>query len=131
MDRDPGRQRDRAPGRQPGCQPGPPPTRPRRPAQRLFAAILPPPSAVAELRAAVAPLRTLSGARDLRWTRPEDWHVTLAFYGEVPDEDVRPELEARLGRAAHRTEPIRLRVHGAGHFGGRALWAGAKCPARR
>ncbi|PWS40443.1 RNA 2',3'-cyclic phosphodiesterase, partial [Streptomyces sp. ZEA17I] len=98
------------------------PTRPRRPAQRLFAAVLPPPSAVAELRTAVAPLRALPGARDLRWTRPEDWHVTLAFYGEVPDEDVRPELEARLGRAAHRTEPFRLRVHGAGHFGGRALW---------
>lgn len=40
-------------------------------------------------------------------------------------EDVLPELYARLERAAHRTEPFPLRVHGAGHFGGRALWAGA------
>ncbi|MFE3432390.1 RNA 2',3'-cyclic phosphodiesterase [Streptomyces sp. NPDC059171] len=98
---------------------------PRRPpAQRLFAAVLPPDAAVAELRTALAPLHSLPGARDLRWTGPEGWHVTLAFYGEVPG-DVRPELEVRLERAARRTEPFALRVHGAGHFGGRALWAGA------
>ncbi|MDX2919360.1 MULTISPECIES: RNA 2',3'-cyclic phosphodiesterase [Streptomyces] len=98
---------------------------PGRPAtQRLFAAVLPPGAAVAELRTALAPLHALPGAPDLRWTSPEGWHFTLAFYGEVP-EDVRPELEARLERAARRTEPFALRVHGAGHFGGRALWAGA------
>ncbi|WP_432006893.1 RNA 2',3'-cyclic phosphodiesterase [Streptomyces parvus] len=98
---------------------------PGRPAtERLFAAVLPPDAAVAELRAALAPLHALPGARDLRWTGPEGWHFTLAFYGEVP-EDVRPELEARLERAARRTAPFALRVHGAGHFGGRALWAGA------
>lgn len=96
----------------------------RPPTQRLFAAVLPPAGAVAGLRAALAPLHTLPGAGDLRWTRPEGWHYTLAFYGEVP-EDVLPELYARLERAAHRTEPFPLRVHGAGHFGGRALWAGA------
>ncbi|MGW1295280.1 RNA 2',3'-cyclic phosphodiesterase [Streptomyces sp. NPDC002533] len=96
-----------------------------RPAtQRLFAAVLPPDAAVAELRTALAPLHSLPGARDLRWTGPEGWHFTLAFYGEVP-EGVRPELEARLERAARRTAPFALRVRGAGHFGGRALWAGA------
>ncbi|NDZ58124.1 RNA 2',3'-cyclic phosphodiesterase, partial [Streptomyces anulatus] len=94
------------------------------PTQRLFAAVLPPAGAVAGLRSALAPLHTLPGAGDLRWTRPGGWHYTLAFYGEVP-EDVLPELYARLERAAHRTEPFPLRVHGAGHFGGRALWAGA------
>ncbi|NEB40657.1 2'-5' RNA ligase family protein, partial [Streptomyces sp. SID14515] len=96
----------------------------RPPAQRLFAAVLPPASAVAGLRAALAPLHTLPGSESLRWTGPEGWHFTLAFYGEVP-EDVRPELEARLERAARRTEPFPLRVRGAGRFGGRALWAGA------
>ncbi|MFJ6510510.1 RNA 2',3'-cyclic phosphodiesterase [Streptomyces sp. NPDC091406] len=96
----------------------------RPPARRLFAAVLPPASAVAGLRTALAPLHALPGARDLRWTGPEGWHFTLAFYGEVP-EDAAPELEARLERAARRTEPFALRVHGAGHFGGRALWAGA------
>ncbi|MFD4129112.1 RNA 2',3'-cyclic phosphodiesterase [Streptomyces globisporus] len=98
---------------------------PGRPAtERLFAAALPPDAAVAELRAALTPLHALPGAPDLRWTGPEGWHFTLAFYGDVP-EDVRPELEARLDRAARRTGPFALRVHGAGHFGGRALWAGA------
>ncbi|MBM7054902.1 RNA 2',3'-cyclic phosphodiesterase [Streptomyces durocortorensis] len=96
----------------------------RPPARRLFAAVLPPPSAVAGLRTALAPLHALPGARELRWTGPEGWHFTLAFYGEVP-EDAAPEVEARLVRAARRTEPFALRVHGAGHFGGRALWAGA------
>ncbi|MGW8485971.1 RNA 2',3'-cyclic phosphodiesterase [Streptomyces sp. NPDC055886] len=96
----------------------------RPPARRLFAAVLPPASAVAGLRSALAPLHALPGARELRWTGPEGWHFTLAFYGEV-SEDAAPELEARLERAARRTEPFALRVHGAGHFGGRALWAGA------
>ncbi|MFC9480373.1 RNA 2',3'-cyclic phosphodiesterase [Streptomyces griseus] len=96
----------------------------RPPTQRLFAAVLPPARAVTELRTALAPLHALPGARDLRWTDPEGWHFTLAFYGEVP-EDAAPELEARLERAARRSEPFPLRVHGAGHFGGRALWAGA------
>ncbi|MET9768862.1 RNA 2',3'-cyclic phosphodiesterase [Streptomyces sp. NPDC006415] len=96
----------------------------RPPARRLFAAVLPPASAVAGLRTALAPLHALPGARELRWTGPEGWHFTLAFYGEVP-EDAAPELEARLERAARRTEPFALRVHGAGQFGGRALWAGA------
>ncbi|MFI1223151.1 MULTISPECIES: RNA 2',3'-cyclic phosphodiesterase [unclassified Streptomyces] len=98
---------------------------PGRPStQRLFAAVLPPAGAVAELRRALAPLHALSGAEELRWTGPEGWHFTLAFFGEVPD-DVVPELETRLERAARRTDPFPLRVHGAGHFGGRALWAGA------
>ncbi|MFI9014899.1 RNA 2',3'-cyclic phosphodiesterase [Streptomyces griseus] len=96
----------------------------RPPTRRLFTAVLPPGTAVAALRTAVAPLHALPGAGELRWTRPEGWHFTLAFYGEVP-EDVLPELCVRLERAAHRTEAFPLRVHGAGHFGGRALWAGA------
>ncbi|MEE1736086.1 RNA 2',3'-cyclic phosphodiesterase [Streptomyces sp. BE147] len=91
---------------------------------RLFAAVLPPEPAVEELRRAVAPLHELPGARTLRWTAPAGWHYTLAFLGEV-DEAVLPELYARMERAAHRTEPFPLRIHGVGRFDGRALWAGA------
>jgi 2'-5' RNA ligase len=101
---------------------------------RLFAAVLPPDDVTAELASAVEELRRLPGADALRWTgrpgRPHggavDWHFTLAFYGEV-DEDVVPELSARLKRAAKRTEPFGLAVRGGGQFGqGRALWAGAE-----
>ncbi|WP_327176403.1 RNA 2',3'-cyclic phosphodiesterase [Streptomyces sp. NBC_01335] len=92
--------------------------------QRLFAAVLPPAPAVEELRTAVAPLHALPGAGSLRWSGTEGWHFTLAFYGEV-DETLLPELYERLERAAHRSEPFPLRVHGGGRFDGRVLWAGA------
>ena len=28
------------------------------------------------------------GTSELRWVRPQDWHVTLAFLGSVPDDDI-------------------------------------------
>ncbi|MFI2509355.1 RNA 2',3'-cyclic phosphodiesterase [Streptomyces sp. NPDC018972] len=93
---------------------------------RLFAAVLPPVEVVRELAAEVAELRRLPGADGMRWTERAGWHFTLAFYGEVDDELV-PELTARLGRAASRTEPFRLALSGGGQFGhGRALWTGAE-----
>ncbi|MFE2273404.1 RNA 2',3'-cyclic phosphodiesterase [Streptomyces lavendulae] len=88
---------------------------------RLFAAVLPSDGAVRELRAALAGVPREDG---LRWTAEAGWHFTLAFLGEVPDR-LLPDLHARLARAAARTEPFSLRLHGAGHFGDRALWAGA------
>lgn len=91
---------------------------------RLFAAVLPPGQAVDELGLAVDRLRTLPGADRLRWTGRAGWHFTLAFMGEV-DEKILPELHERLGRAARRTDPFPLRIHAGGHFGKRALWAGA------
>ncbi|MFD3356558.1 RNA 2',3'-cyclic phosphodiesterase [Streptomyces fradiae] len=91
---------------------------------RLFAAVLPPPAALEELAALVGEMRKMPGADALRWTGRPSWHYTLAFMGEV-DEAVLPELSERLGRAAHRTPPFPLRVHGGGRFGRRALWAGA------
>ncbi|MFB7556922.1 RNA 2',3'-cyclic phosphodiesterase [Streptomyces brevispora] len=91
---------------------------------RLFTAVLPPDPALRELRRAVAPLHALPGADALRWTGPAGRHFTLAFLGNV-DEEVLPDLYSRLERAAHRTPAFPLRVHGAGRFGGRVLWAGA------
>ncbi|MEV7546732.1 RNA 2',3'-cyclic phosphodiesterase [Streptomyces sp. NPDC089915] len=88
---------------------------------RLFAAVLPGTDAIAELRTA---LDGVPRGHDLRWAREESWHFTLAFMGEVPDDHL-PELHARLARAAARTAPFPLRLHGAGHFGRRALWIGA------
>ncbi|MFJ3963018.1 RNA 2',3'-cyclic phosphodiesterase [Streptomyces sp. NPDC090036] len=87
---------------------------------RLFAAVLPPDAAVTELA------RAVDAVHDdrLTWTGRAGWHFTLAFMGEVRDE-VLPELHTRLERVAHRTAPFTLRLHGCGHFGERALWAGA------
>ena len=86
---------------------------------RLFAAVVPPADVVAELDAQVGPLRD----DVLRWTTPDAWHLTLAFYGEVGDERL-PDLGARLTRAARRYPPLELGLVGAGRFDGRALWVG-------
>ncbi|MFD9631438.1 RNA 2',3'-cyclic phosphodiesterase [Streptomyces violascens] len=90
---------------------------------RLFAAVLPPASAIDELGRTVRQLEHLPGAQGLRWTGREGWHLTLAFMGET-DEAVLAELHERLRRAARRTDPFTLRLHGGGRFDGRALWAG-------
>ncbi|KES07470.1 2'-5' RNA ligase [Streptomyces toyocaensis] len=93
---------------------------------RLFAAVLPPEDVVREFAGVVARLKNVPGADGLRWTERAGWHFTLAFYGEVDDE-LLPELTARLARAASRTEPFALALRGGGQFGrGRALWAGAE-----
>ncbi|QES42271.1 RNA 2',3'-cyclic phosphodiesterase [Streptomyces venezuelae] len=91
---------------------------------RLFAAVLPPDSATTELAAATRALKELPGADGLRWTARDNWHFTLAFMAEVDGATV-PDVMARLERAAHRTPPFPLALRGGGHFGGRALWAGA------
>ncbi|MEW2165836.1 RNA 2',3'-cyclic phosphodiesterase [Streptomyces sp. NPDC007084] len=91
---------------------------------RLFAAVLPPAGAVRELAVAADRLRGVPGAEALRWTGRSGWHFTLAFYGEVA-EATAAGLTERLTRAAHRTAPFELALRGGGHFGGRALWAGA------
>jgi RNA 2',3'-cyclic 3'-phosphodiesterase len=94
---------------------------------RLFVAIVPPPSVLDELTAAVEPLRAEDP--DLRWAGRESWHLTLAFLGEV-GEPVLPELTARLGRAAGRHDSQLLRIAGGGAFPGparaRVLWAGIR-----
>jgi RNA 2',3'-cyclic 3'-phosphodiesterase len=86
---------------------------------RLFVAVTPPPEAVGELRSATARLRSVRS--ELRWMPPDEWHLTLAFLGEVDDE-ARADLTARLGRAAARHPPVELALNGAGRFGDRVLW---------
>jgi 2'-5' RNA ligase len=92
---------------------------------RLFVAIAPPAGVLDELDALVGPLRAARG--DLRWTRRDAWHVTLAFLGQV-GEPAAAMLLPRLERAARRHRSLRLAFSGAGAFprAGRAtvLWSG-------
>lgn len=87
---------------------------------RLFVAIVPPAGALAELAAAVG---ECGDAPAVRWSPPEQWHLTLAFLGEV-DDRTREELAERLGRAARRHPPLALALGGGGRFGSRVLWTG-------
>jgi len=89
--------------------------------KRLFVALMPPPIALDELSAALQPLR--AAAPTARWTRPESWHLTLAFLGAV-EEPTAGLLVERFGQVAERQSPIKLRIAGAGHFDNRVLWAG-------
>ncbi|MBZ4256623.1 RNA 2',3'-cyclic phosphodiesterase, partial [Mycobacterium tuberculosis] len=61
---------------------------------RLFAAAYPPRAAREHLVRAMAEVRALTGAA-LRWGDPEQWHVTLAFYGDQPEGAV-PDLSEHL-----------------------------------
>lgn len=92
---------------------------------RLFASLEPSPEALAHLRRAVDAVRGPAEIRSgLRWTDPEQWHVTLAFYGEVPDGAWPGLAEALAERIAPLHAP-RLLLRGAGSFAGRNLWVGA------
>lgn len=91
---------------------------------RLFAAVDPPADVQESLAAA------LGGARDdrLRWVPAQQWHLTLAFYGEVAETKVE-KLQEGLVRAAERTRPFGVRLAGAGTFPrqaakARVLWVG-------
>ena len=80
---------------------------------RLFVALQPPPPVLAEVEAAVAPLR--AAWPDLRWVRSDLWHLTLAFLGEV-DDRAAADLAERLARAAGRHPSQRLSFGGGGAF---------------
>jgi len=92
---------------------------------RLFIAVVPPPSVLDELEAAVARLRPAWPG--LRWTGPEAWHLTLAFLGEVSERSAAA-LAPRLQRAAHRHQALSLSFGHAGAFPAprqaRVVWAG-------
>lgn len=100
---------------------GPPPGR----RLRLFVGLAPPSAALDDLDGACAPFRATRD--DLRWTSRELWHVTLAFLGEVSQENL-PRLVFRLERAARRNYTFGLSLAGAGAFSHPAranvLWSG-------
>ncbi|MET7297381.1 RNA 2',3'-cyclic phosphodiesterase [Embleya sp. NPDC005575] len=95
------------------------PTPPRT--VRLFVALAPPDDAKDELARALRPVHAAHPR--LRWNRIEDWHITLAFLGEVPV-DVVEALRAPLAEVAASTRPIGLELRGAGQFDERVLWSG-------
>ena len=94
---------------------------------RLFAALLPTAEVLDHLEAALrsvgAGVVTERSDAPVRWTARATWHLTAAFYGELPDGRV-PDLSAELDRAASACGPFDLRLRGAGMFAHRTLWVG-------
>jgi 2'-5' RNA ligase len=52
---------------------------------RAFVAVVPPDPVLDAIEARIAPMRVAHGG--LRWSRREQWHLTLRFLGAVPDVD--------------------------------------------
>ncbi|MEU9254401.1 RNA 2',3'-cyclic phosphodiesterase [Streptomyces sp. NPDC048270] len=88
---------------------------------RIFIALAPPDDAKEELARELCP--AYEAYPRMRWNRIEDWHITLAFLGELPVETV-PLLRPPLAALAAGHRPVRLALHGGGHFDDRVLWSG-------
>lgn len=82
---------------------------------RLFAALVPPDGVVDHLAEFLSPRQEAPEADAMRWTVPEQWHVTLAFMGDVAERHL-DDLVERLGRAAARRPALELTVAGGGAF---------------
>ncbi|WP_031087045.1 RNA 2',3'-cyclic phosphodiesterase [Streptomyces sp. NRRL WC-3549] len=88
---------------------------------RVFVALAPPDDAKDELAQALRP--AYDAYPLMRWNRIEDWHITLAFLGELP-RPVVSLLRPPLARLAALHSPLRLALRGSGHFDERVLWSG-------
>ena len=67
----------------------------------------------AEATAALERVRQRFASADLRWARPESWHVTLQFLGQASDEQLEC-ITARLREM--RGEKALVRIEGLGFF---------------
>ena len=87
--------------------------------RRLFAAIVPPTEVREHLITALRPIRDGFGTES-RWTDPDNWHITLAFYGSQPNDAA--EVTDILAQATAWAPPLELRLRGA------QAHAGKTCP---
>jgi 2'-5' RNA ligase len=78
---------------------------------RLFIAVWPPEDVIDALRALPRDDRP-----DLRWTPPENWHVTLRFLGEANPDSVAARLDAARLPAATAVLGPRISRLGRGHI---------------
>ncbi|MDR5712316.1 RNA 2',3'-cyclic phosphodiesterase [Nesterenkonia flava] len=98
---------------------------------RLFASLRLPESVAEHLDSAIrsveasAPWPSGRGRPALRWVPAEQRHITLAFFGEVPDGAVE-DLAGELAQALRRTPPLPIRLRGAGVFTHSVLWVGVQ-----
>jgi 2'-5' RNA ligase len=91
----------------------------------MFVAVVPPEDVIAELSDFLDPRRDADS--ELRWTRPEQWHVTLAFLPSVADRSLDRLIDG-LAQTAAKRQPFQLALAGAGAFPDPAraklLWQG-------
>jgi 2'-5' RNA ligase len=93
---------------------------------RSFLALDPPEEILREIGRVQDRLRKLIHG-DVRWARPESIHLTLKFFGDIPERDV-ANISAVAGKAAAEVGPFDLTIGGAGVFPDphrpRIIWLG-------
>jgi len=93
---------------------------------RAFLALDPPEEILREIGRVQDRLRKLIHG-DLRWVRPEGIHLTLKFFGDVPENAV-ADISAVAGPAAAAVGPFELAIGGTGVFPDpsrpRVVWLG-------
>jgi RNA 2',3'-cyclic 3'-phosphodiesterase len=96
---------------------------------RLFLAIPLPDDVRAGLRQWQRELQPLLPSRAVRWTKPEQFHLTLKFLGNVPVADI-DSLSEAIRAVCGNAPAMRLRAEGAGFFpdtgSPRVLWVDIK-----
>jgi 2'-5' RNA ligase len=94
---------------------------------RLFVAILLPASIRDEIAVAQRELQPLAPRGVVRWTKPEQMHLTLKFLGGVPADHVE-DLKKSVQMVCAGRPALRLRAKGIGFFPNacspRVIWAG-------
>lgn len=97
--------------------------------KRLFAGVAV--AAPEPLRRALAGLQARLRGEAIRWTRLDNLHLTVEFFGATDPARI-PELESALAAAAARAAPFELGWGGWGTFGPprqpRVLWLGVAAP---
>jgi len=89
-----------------------------------------------DLRASLGPLRAATSvdADELRWIDPKEWHLTLAFMGPTPEDEI-PQLVEALNDVASNHAPFAIPTGGLGAFPSRRdvhiLWYGLADRSRR
>jgi RNA 2',3'-cyclic 3'-phosphodiesterase len=98
---------------------------------RLFLAMAIPEDVRAELRRWQQELQPLLPPHAVRWTKPEQFHLTLKFLGNVSAADV-PALREAARAVCATASPFHFRAEGVGffpdHFSPRVFWVDIKNP---
>ena len=95
---------------------------------RLFLALAVPPDVRAKIGRAQGQLQRHAPPGAIRWARPEQFHVTLKFLGDVPAASVEA-LEKSAGETCAKFPPLQMSARGIGFFPNerrpRVIWASA------
>jgi len=67
------------------------------------------------------------GTSGIKWVNPDQVHLTLKFFGSIPQETV-DQISAVVAETVHKCRPFDLNLHGVGGFPNirrpRVIWAG-------